>query len=528
MRRAFEQLGHDIFDLLVIGGGVYGLATAYDAAQRGMSVALVERQDFGGGASFNHHKTIHGGLRHLQRGNLVRMRESSVERNTFARIAPQFLKPQAFMLPTSRSIKRGRLALRTAFTIEAVMALDRNHDLPPELHLPRGRVVSTAEWSELAPGAQFAGITGGAVWFDYITQENERLTLAFGLAAARHGALLVNYAEAVEACREGTQLTGMRVRDVVSGDACVVRARVTCNAGGAAAGRLMAAFGVRRPFPLLKAMNVVTRRPAGAVALGAPTRTGRLLIALPWRGRLAVGTFHGAETIGADATDVDASELDRFLAEINEAFPWLALERDDVALVHRGLVPARPQRRGAPELLEHSQIVDHAREGIEGAFSLIGVKYTVARLIAERAVDLARSKIGLAPLSSRSTSTPLIPPAPADSLGDERLGHIKPFYEPSAFERLGALAAEDRLMRGPIGRESAVIRAQVLEAVRHEMALTLEDVVLRRTSLGSTGYPGDEAVEAVATVIRKELGWSDARVADEIEAVRNYYALPQG
>src|SRR5687767_2598708 len=90
MTRSFERLGHDVFDLLVIGGGVYGLATAYDAAQRGMSVALVERQDFGGGASFNHHKTIHGGLRHLQRGNLVQMRESSVERNTFARIATQF------------------------------------------------------------------------------------------------------------------------------------------------------------------------------------------------------------------------------------------------------------------------------------------------------------------------------------------------------------------------------------------------------------------------------------------------------
>ena len=527
MTRDFDRLSREVFDLLVIGGGVFGLATAYDAALRGMSVALVERQDFGSGASFNHHKTIHGGLRHLQRGHIMRMRESSRERNTFARIAAQFMKPQPFVLQTGQSIKRSRVALRTAFAVEALTSFDRNRGLPAELHLPRGRIVSGAELSQLAPDAQFDRVTGGAVWFDYLTRESERLTLAFALAAARHGAVLVNYAEAVDAVREGTQLAGMRVRDVVSGGAGLVRARVTCNAAGAAAGRVMGAFGLRRPFPLLKAMNVVTRRSAGSVAVGAPTHSGRLLISLPWRGRLAIGTFHGSTTTGADAIHVGAAELDGFLTEINEAFPWLALERDDVTLVHRGLVPARSRRGHAPQLLDRSYLIDHAAEGIEGAFTLVGVKYTVARLMAERAVDLARRKVGLGLHPSRSASTPLIPADSAAWLAlDDRLAPLQPFYEGPAFERLIAAGAEDPTLHDPVAHDSIVIGAQTIEAVRHEMALTLEDVVLRRTSLGSAGYPGDEAVGRVAAIMARELGWSDARVSDELEAVKGYYGLP--
>jgi glycerol-3-phosphate dehydrogenase len=526
MKRDFGRLSGEIFDLLVIGGGIYGLATAYDAAMRGMSVALVERHDFGSGASFNHHKTIHGGLRHLQRGHLVRMRESALERRTFARIAPQFLKPQPFVLATGGSLKRSRLALRLAFAVEALVSGDRNDQLPLELHLARGRVVSTAEWSELASDAQSDRVTGGAVWYDYLTQESERLTFAFALAAARRGAVLVNYADAVEACRDGTQLTGVRVRDVVSGDACIVRARVTCNAAGAGAGRIMAMFGLRRPFPLVKAMNVVTRRPAGPAALGAPTRAGRLLIALPWRGRIAIGTSQGAETTGTDAIHVGAAELDGFLAEINDAFPWLALETDDVTLVHRGLVPARLSRGGHPDLLDRSQLFDHAREGLEGAYSLVGAKYTVARLVAERGVDLARRKVGLGPLQSQSATTRLIPEGAGSS--GEPFTHWEPFYEPAAVERMTAAAAEDATLLSGLGPDATIVGAQVLEAVRHEMALTLEDIILRRTSLGSAGYPGDAAVDAVARIVRKELNWSDARVADEIEGVRNYFALPQG
>jgi glycerol-3-phosphate dehydrogenase len=536
MTRDLERIGRDVFDLLVVGGGVYGLAAAYDAASRGLSVALVEREDFGGRTSFNHLKTIHGGLRQLQRGDLVRMRESTRERRTFARIAPQFLVPQPFLVPTTRSPRRHRLAMRIAFAIDRAIGFDRNQGLPASLALPPGRMLNRAALAEIAPDVHFEHVTGGALWFDYKTEESERLTWAFALAAARHGAVLVNQAEAVAACREGMQVTGMRVRDALTGEACVVRARVICNAAGASVGRIIAAFGSRRTFPLVKAMNVVTRRPAWPVAVGSPTRGGRLLIALPWHGRLAIGTSHGEEPAGADATYVNTPELESFLAEINEAFPSLHLDRDEVALVHRGVVPARLHRSGSPRLLEHSLLLDHARDGIEGALSMVGVKYTLARVVAERAVDLTVRKLGIGPLPSRTSSRPLIDTADGSPVGrphgrvepppSDDLARLRSLYEPEAFGRLVALVTDRPQLQRRLSPDAPVIGAQVLEAVRHEMALSLEDVVLRRTSLGTTGYPGDAAAREAAALMQEELAWSAERVEDEIDSLRRYYATP--
>ena len=135
-------------------------------------------------------------------------------------------------------------------------------------------------------------------------------------------------------------IAGMRVRDAATGDIIDVRARVTVNAAGADAARVMAAFGARRVFPLVKAMNVVTTRGASGPAMALPTKEGRLLVALPWRGRLTIGTSQGLQLCGADDTLVKAGEVNAFLAEINSAFPWLALGLDEISLVHRGVVPA--------------------------------------------------------------------------------------------------------------------------------------------------------------------------------------------
>jgi glycerol-3-phosphate dehydrogenase len=315
----------------------------------------------------------------------------------------------------------------------------------------------------------------------------------------------------------------MRVRDGLTGNATVVRARISCNAAGASAGRLMAHFGLRRAFPLIKTMNVVTRRPAWPVAVGRPTRGGRLLIALPWHGRLAIGTWHGAEPAGADATAIEDVEMAGFLAEINEAYPDLGLTIADVALVHRGVVPARLRRGRRPELLEHSRVLDHAREGVEGAISLVGVKYTTARLVAEQAVDAVRRKLELGPVPCRTASTPLIESDAPLARTDAGLAATAPLYERSALARMAALIAERPELGRPLAPEVLVIGAQVIEAVRHEMALSLEDVVLRRTGLGTTGYPGDAAVRAAAALMREELAWSESRLDDEVDAVRRSF-----
>ncbi|MGE5814545.1 MAG: FAD-dependent oxidoreductase, partial [Acidobacteriota bacterium] len=207
------SLSDRTFDVLVIGGGVHGLAIAYDAAQRGMSTALVERGDFGSGASFNHQKTAHGGLRSLQTGDVRRARESVRERRTLARIAPRLLRPMPFLIGTYRSLTRNRLALRLAFRLDRAIGHDRNQGVEPELRLPAPRLVSRGAAERLFRGIRKEGLTGGAMWYDYQIVETDRLTIGLALAAASHGALLANHVEAVSASRDGVRVSGARVRD---------------------------------------------------------------------------------------------------------------------------------------------------------------------------------------------------------------------------------------------------------------------------------------------------------------------------
>src|SRR5216684_1993809 len=216
MLRDVDQLSASTFDLLVVGGGIYGLAIARDAATRGLSVALVERDDFGSGSSFNHLRTIHGGLRYLQTLDIGRARESIRERRTLARIAPQTLQVTRFAVPLTRSLNsltRGRLAVRAGFVLDRLLGHGRNVGVVPSLHLPAGRIISRADAIDRFPGMRRQGLTGAAVWYDYVTTEPDRLTFSWAIAAAESGAALANHVEAMEPIVEGRRVVGVRALD---------------------------------------------------------------------------------------------------------------------------------------------------------------------------------------------------------------------------------------------------------------------------------------------------------------------------
>jgi glycerol-3-phosphate dehydrogenase len=526
MTRDLDALSARRFDLLVIGGGIYGLMAAWDATTRGLHVALIERHDFGGGASFHHHRTLHGGLRYLQSGDVSRLRESVRERRTWARIAPHLIAPQMFAVEADGARGKRPMLLRAGFLADAWLAADRNRGIDDSLHLAPGRVVSGAERSDLDTGDLLPKAKPIGVWSDYRTEHAERLTFAVALAASTAGAVLANYMDAVETIREDGCVTGMLARDGVDGARVRIRARVTLNAAGAAAGRLMAAFGVRRAPLLVKAMNLVTRRTAPPIACGAATSSGRLLFAVPWQGRLAVGTWHGAEPCGADAGMVTAEELTAFIREINDAFPALRLTFDDVALVQRGIVPAT-MKGGGIALSDRPIVREHRQDGIDGAVTLMGVKYTTARAAAERAVTLAMAQMGhhSPSLTARQALPGAMPdhtPCPSHDVDAEAWRYLQRIYGAQA-ERVVAPALSVPHLARRITPSLPVIGAQVVEAVRGEMALTLEDVVLRRTGLGAASYPGDEAILNVERIMRDELGWTSTRVEDEIQLLKEFY-----
>ncbi len=536
MTRDLSRLTSRRFDLFVIGGGIHGLAVAYDAAMRGLAVALVERGDFGSGSSFNHAKTVHGGLRSLQSGDLLKARFSIGERRAMARIAPHLVKPLPFVIETTGKITRSRLALRAGFALDACLGFDRNSGVPPQLHLPAGRIISRDACAAVFGAPRPPYVTGGAQWYDYQMADTDRLTLAFALGADRHDAVLLNYAEAVRPVKSGNRVTGVEVRDLVSRQVLEASADVVVNAAGSRTGALMDAFGAPHEFPLLKAMNLVTNRPAGSTAIGAPTSDGRLLIIMPWRGRALIGTSHSEHLVEAHDTGVTGSELDAFIAEVNTAFPALALTRADVTLVHRGVVPAQRARNGTLSLRGHHHVYDHARDGVAGALSVVGVKYTTARGVAEQVVDLACAKLGRS-IACRTSTTPL-PGCDATSMETmlaEAMSGCRGIISEACTRRLvethgtmwsevAQLCKAQRELAEPVTPEVSTIRAAIVHAVRSEMASTLTDVVVRRTGLGAAGYPGDEVVSACAGLMARELGWDARRVAAERAELLAFYA----
>jgi glycerol-3-phosphate dehydrogenase len=538
VHRDVAQLTATTFDLLVVGGGIYGLTIACDAAARGLSVAVIERDDFGGGSSFNHLRTIHGGLRYLQTLDLARARESIRERRTLARIAPHTLQPLLFAVPLRRSLTNGKLAMRAGFLLDRVLASGRNDGVAPSLRLPGGRVISRSEAIERYPGMRRQGLTGAAVWADYVTTETDRLTFSWALAAAEHGAVLANHVEATDPTVEGRRVTGVRAIDRSTARDVAISARLTVNASGAGIERLLAPLGTTSRVPLLKAMNLVTRREAGGDAIGGRSPNGRHLFLVPWRGRALFGTWESGRLCRADDAGTSRAEIMAFIDEINHAFPSLDLALDDVTLVHRGLVPAVVLPNGTVALEGHEQIRDHADEGIDGLISVAGAKYTTARAVAERVTDRVLTKLQRPAVPCRTTDP--LPGAERGALGDppaalekarqeydarlpsDTLPHLVAAYG-SRYERVASLAAERPEWRARVGSQSPVIGAELVWAVRHEMAITLSDAVIRRTPLGALGYPGDEAAERAAGIVGAELDWSPDRRRMELDALRGFY-----
>jgi glycerol-3-phosphate dehydrogenase len=536
--REFDALGDTTFDVLVVGGGIHGLCTALDAAARGLRVALVEAGDFAAATSFNHQRTAHGGLRSLQSGRLDHARESIRERRALARIAPRLLRPLPFIVGTYRSWIKSRLALRAAFRVDRWLGRHRNNGLEPELHLPPARLTSRAATLKLFAGVRPDGLTGGANWYDYQIVHTNRLAIAFAEGADARGARLLNYVEAIAALRENGGIAGMRVRDVLTGAEMDVRAKVTINTAGARVADVMRMFGINRDVPLVKAMNLVTSKPASDMALAAPGRTGRMLTLVPWHGRALVGTAQAEGFTQAGDLTVTPAEIDAFMADANAAFPALKLTRDDITLVHRGLVPATRGKHGRVDLLGSSEIRDHAGDGAPGSLSVIGVKYTTARAVGARAAAAAAKRLG-GSTRRTNTDTAILPGAgisdhealtieTARAVGLEVapaiVRHLNAVYgdRSAAIVRLMAERSDSRMPLTP-GRPN--VGAEVVHAIRAEMACTLADIVIRRSELGAAGHPGKEIVAAIGAIAAEELGWDAGRRDLEIAAVNRFYEI---
>lgn len=555
MKREIDRLASGKFDLLIVGAGIYGACAAWDAALRGLRVALIDRGDFGAATSQNSQKTIHGGLRYLQQADFKRMRESIRERRTLMKIAPHFVRPFACVMPTYGHFTRGREALSVAMLANDLVGFDRNRIDDPGKHIPRGRTISRREVLELLPGIPTKGLTGGAVWHDCQAHNTERLLLSFVLGACGKGAAAANYVEAVGFLAEGRRVTGVRALDRTTGRRFDIRAKLVLNAAGPWTDevlKLLDPHMATPPLPLSTALIIVTRpfiRGCGAGlksvkgggASPIPALKGsRLYFVTPWRDVSLVGTVHAPFSGSPDADRVTEREVVALLDAINAAYPGARLARGDIRCVYRGILPMERVNRKTGEAIpmNHPRLVDHRRRhGWDGIVTMVGVKYTTARDVAEKAVDLAVRKLKLPRRRSTSGDTSV----PGGDVGrfDEYLDaavRARPAWigedcarrlvrqYGSLYAKILALAGSTPPLSRPLPCRPAVLGAEIVHAARDEMAVSLADAVFRRTELGTAGYPGDDCLAACADLMAAELGWDGGRRREEIDRVKALYA----
>ncbi len=549
MKRDLDRL-REPFDVIVIGAGIYGAAIAWDATLRGLRVALIDRGDIGGGTSFNNAKTLHGGVRSLQGLRLDELREYVRERRALLRIAPHLVRPLTFVSPALGTLTRNRLAYTAYFRAYDVLARDRNEGVDPALHLGGTRILGREAYLALDPLSDPARVTGGVAWQDGQMVHGERVTLAFAKAAAARGAVIATYLRADTALVDGGRVRGVRCLDVapqpgVASAAAVERAvdvsaPLVVNATGPQCDRVTAQLlGAALPplVPILSlALNVVTRPLGLDAAVGGMAR-GRLFFAAPWRGVTIAGTSHEPYEGTADSPVVPPADVDTFLRDFNLAFPRAGLTRADIRLVHRGLLPTAAVVDGEVRLLKTSLIRDHGDDGRPGLMSVVGTRYTTARHTAQLAVDRVFAALGRPAPPCTTATTPL-------AGGD--VGDLTAFLaearrrddgiDRDAGERLARLygtehdAVRALVADGPLGEPLSptcpTLGAEVVYAMREEMAVTLADAVLRRTEAGVTGHPGRPALERAAAIMAFELGWPPAHIDAEIAACERLYDVP--
>ncbi|MBE9169008.1 glycerol-3-phosphate dehydrogenase/oxidase [Pleurocapsales cyanobacterium LEGE 06147] len=540
MKRNLVKLSDNVYDLAIVGGGIYGACIAWEASLRGLSVALVEKADFGSATSANSLKIIHGGLRYLQTADFKRMRESIHERTTLMRIAPHLVHPLPVLIPTYRRGMKGKEALYLAMKINDLIGCDRNRFEDPQKHIPNGRIISKQECQHLLPNIYSQGLTGGAIFHDAQVYNSERLTLSFLHSAEEIGAVVTNYVEVIGFLQTGDCVTGVQAKDILTGEKFEIRAKTVVNTCGPWINRVLSLAKPQQQakIPFAKAMNLVLRRSlfeTYAVGLSGSSNycnhnSSRFLFIAPWRGKSIVGTYYTTCDRDPDNFQVTETDIHNFLEQINQTYPTANLNREDVAFVHKGLLPqakVNSQTR-EPLLSKHYQLRDHSQEGLKGLISVVGVKYTTARDVAKKTVDLIFQSWRQKSPKSVSAKTPIyggqiesFDTFLHDAINQAPYGLSREVMQ-SLVYNYGSTYPRVLEYLDP-SEELAIVKAEVLYAVHEEMAQKLSDVILRRTDLGSAGHPSNKILRLCAETMGAELGWSNAKIQQEFQEVNKVY-----
>jgi glycerol-3-phosphate dehydrogenase len=522
-RRDLERLADEPWDLLIVGGGIVGAGALLDAASRGLRVALVEQDDIASGTSSRSSRLIHGGLRYLQQFHVGLVREALAERARLLRLAPHLVRLESFLFPLYGWPIATRAFYTAGMTLYDVLGSAKSGG--------RHRQLSTAAALDYAPGLRREGLRGALVYHDAM-EDDARYALAVVRTALAHGegaAVAVTRVRATGPVRDGSRVRGAVLEDRLTGQAFEVRAASVLDATGAWNALPDRPFG-SGAFSVLPAMGshlVVPREriPAsGGMTLRIP---GRVAFLVPWPRHWLIGTtdkpYHG----GVDRPSATSEDVDEILGTVNGAMD-VDLTRDDVVGTYAGLRPLIAPS-DATSTVKVSREHRVSVEG-EGLVRVSGGKYTTYRVMARDAVDAVLGQEASSHRPSATADLPIIgaaAPADLDAIVS-RLGTgtgLEAEAARSLVERHGTEA--EALLEGIAGADAAsrlaggfpYLEAEVAWAVEHELALSVEDVLVRRVRLApELRDRGASIAPRVAAILAGRLGWDDARCREEVEA----------
>jgi glycerol-3-phosphate dehydrogenase len=526
-RENLSLMADETFDVLVIGGGITGVAVARDAAMRGFRTALVEKADFGWGTSSRSSRLIHGGLRYLENYQFGLVFQCCSERRAMRKIAPRLVRPLPFLYPLYRGQKPPPWKLRLGLTLYDALGLFQN--------VQAHRWLRPAEVSRREPLLGGRGLLGAARLYD-ARVDDARLTMVVARAAHAEGAVVANYAEVVGLLKADGTVQGAVVRDRVDGDEREVRGRVVINATGVwvdGVRQLDAHYRGAMTRPTKGVHLVLPRRrlpTQHAIAFDSP-RDGRHVFLIPWGEQALVGT---TDTDYAGELDHPAATLDDvgyLLEALDHLFPGAQIGPDDVISTFAGLRPLIYGEGGSYALSREHQIV----QSPSGLITVAGGKLTTSRLMATQIVDLAErwlgKQFGLQAAHPSRTRQPL-PGAGrthvAAAVEDAGLhSHLVETYGADAAWVL-AYGEENPALGEPIVPQLPYLLGEGLYAVQHEMAVTLSDVLVRRTHvLYEVRGGGLDRAGTVAQVMAPRLGWDEAEIDRQVADYAAQVALTQ-
>ena len=517
--QALARLEREIFDIVIIGGGVTGTGAALDAVSRGFSVALLEQRDWAAGTSSRSSKLIHGGLRYLEQLDFELVREAKKEQALMlGELCPHLVRPIPFLFPLSHRVWERAYVGAGIFLYDL---MGRHRDTPRHSHLSRRGV------QQLFPGLNPQHITGGILYYD-AQVDDARHTLALARTAALHGAALASSARVENLIKTGTRVTGAQVRCLETGQAIEVRGQQVINATGVWTDRIQNYAGQGRiHVRASKGIHLVVPRDKIQGDSGLILRTEKsVLFVIPWKNHWIIGTTDTDWDLDLAHPAASRNDVDYLLERLNAVLAS-PLDRTDIDGIYAGLRPLlQGETDDTSELSRHHAV----SQSVSGLITVAGGKYTTYRLMARDAIDLAARSLGAQVKPSRTEEIPLVGApgyrdlwkrrkalAEENGLPVQQIEHLLSRYGSRIEEVLAQIDARPDLSESLEGAPG-YLRVEAHYAASHESALHLEDVLTRRTRISiETADRGLRSAHPVSELMGEVLGWDAATRAREID-----------